>query len=387
MRKGRHLLALTSSLLLAGSIAAFADGCSSARRDSEFDGQDAGGDGGPFGGANFSDGGDPFEILNSGCATSNESTTKAPAYLEFVLDGSGSMNGAKWSAATGALGQVFDALLQQADTSVGVGIVVFEDSLDPGTTYPSPVDVHPAFVNQSQHDALMQRISGNSSGGTPLGQVLVGVYAFMENMAILPPLEKDGRKVVVVVSDGEPSGTPDKAGILKLAGDELALAAPKGPIKTFAVGVGPLSTGSGYDPKFMADLSIAGGTRSRPNCNPNETQDDTKTCHFQITPGNLSPQQLQAAFLKALNRIRAIAQGCEFLLDVSGGIDPGKINVKYTDGNGQVRYIKKDAVDGWTYDDDNNPTKVILNGASCSEVENDLDGQVEVIVGCETVKK
>src|SRR5690606_24928316 len=149
--------------------------------------------------------------------------------------------------------------------------------------------------------------------------------------------------------------------------------------KTFSVGIGPFPGGAfSYDPKFMGDMAVAGGTRATPQCNPASTNINN-VCHFQITPGGKPIQQLKNEFVNAINRIRGLAVGCEFnivLDEDAGNVDPNKINVVWTDGKGKQNLIPQDDEDGWSYDDPENPTKVILNGQACGDVSADLGSNV-----------
>ena len=65
--------------------------------------------------------------------------------------------------------------------------------------------------------------------------------------------------------------------------------------------------------------------------------------------------------------------------------DPSKINVVWTDGKGKKTLIPQDDEEGWSYDDPENPSKVILNGQSCGDVSSDLGSNVEIVLGCGTI--
>lgn len=333
---------------------------------------------------------DTFDLLEAGCATASTDTTKAPVFMEIVLDGSGSMSDdGKWTAAVGALDAVFDDWLAEADPNIGVGLLVFADQLDPTSgsgPYPSAKDIYPAFVNQSQHDALRARIdTSDAYGGTPTYTALSGAYAKMKAYKPLPPLPADGRKVVVLMTDGVPTDGPGSQDTTA-ASAALNLGAPQGPIKTFSVGIGPFpGDGFGYDSNFMGDLAVAGGTRASPQCDPHATQINN-VCHFQITPGGKPIAQLKQDFINAINRIRGVASGCEYAISSEGGIiDPNLINVIWTDSNGKQHVISQDENDGWTYDDPGNPTKVILHGQACGDTSQDPSAVVKILIGCKTL--
>lgn len=339
---------------------------------------------------------DAYNIFEAACATAAAGTSTDPVVLEFVLDGSGSMDSDnKWTAAVQALNAVFDDFLAKNDPKVAVGLIVFEDSNDPTNgngPYPSTIDVYPQLVNASQHTALTNRINNtNASGGTPTYTALSGGYNTMLNYKAVPPAPPadQSRKVVILMSDGVPNGgSTEQAQCVNAAKNALALPSPKGPIKTFSVGIGPFpGSAFSYDPKFMGDLAVAGGTRASPQCNPAATNIG-QVCHFQITPNGKPLAQLKQEFINALNRIRGIAVGCEFniVFDEEAGdsIDPTKINVVWTDGTGKQNVIPQDDADGWSYDDPTDPKKVILNGQSCGDVSADLGASVQIVIGCPT---
>jgi hypothetical protein len=159
-------------------------------------------------------------------------------------------------------------------------------------------------------------------------------------------------------------------------------------VLTFAVGVGytfpydPLT----YDPKFMAQLALAGGAPNQP-CDPDETKYEQNMCHFQITPigGQNGTNALEQQMLIAFDKIRAKVTSCDLTLDKSGLVDPTLVNVVFTDSLGVQVVVPADPVDGWTYDNPASPSKVVLNGKSCSDMKANTLGKVVVVLGCKTL--
>lgn len=86
--------------------------------------------------------------------------------------------------------------------------------------------------------------------------------------------------------------------------------------------------------------------------------------------------------------------GCEFAYPKSSSgaaTDPAKVIVHYTPGSGgatkalsQVTDASKcgSVSDAWYYDDNTNPTKILLCASTCAAVGADSSGKVEVAVGC-----
>jgi hypothetical protein len=278
-----------------GSGFSTSDRTSGAKSGGESSGDDAGAAGGTSGGdpGSFGGGGDGGGggALDSGCATATAKTERAPVYMLIVLDGSGSMNkDDKWTAATSALDAIFDDLQSKSDKAFGVGLLAFSDQNDPSCTslgctgpYPGPSDVGIASVDQAQHDKLRGRIdSSGPQGDTPTNAALSGGYKELESFTPEAPLPPGGKKVLVLMSDGEPSDS-DK-------GQDTALVAAEATkeISTFALGIGPFPSSDtspqGYDPAFMGAIAQAGGTAPT-GCNPDENANIANVCHFQITPG------------------------------------------------------------------------------------------------------
>src|SRR5262249_23594878 len=107
--------------------------------------------------------------------------------------------------------------------------------------------------------------------------------------------------------------------------------------------------------------------------------------------GNVNQQ-----FLAAMNAIRGAALGCVYQipLPATGAPDYGKVNVVYTPGSGgnaqTIPYVMDKAScpangDGWYYDDPNNPMEILLCDGTCTRVEADVMGQINVTLGCTTV--
>src|SRR5262249_55014385 len=150
----------------------------------------------------------------------------------------------------------------------------------------------------------------------------------------------------------------------------------------------PLDTQS-YDPAFLGALAKAGGAPNA-GCDPTNTNDPTKMCHFQVTPGNKTAQQLEQDFVNAINAIRGQIASCTFALekpDGGGQVDPSKVNVNYNDGSGNTTPLVNDPQNGWTYDNPNNPTAVILHGTACDTITHNQKGSIQIILGCKTIYK
>jgi hypothetical protein len=84
---------------------------------------------------------------------------------------------------------------------------------------------------------------------------------------------------------------------------------------------------------------------------------------------------------------------CEFLMPTASGgaaIDPNNVSMQYTPSGGAAVTIPHvpDATqcsgDGWYYDDNLNPTKLLLCPTTCTTVQGAQGGKVDILVGCLT---
>jgi len=343
----------------------------------------------------FGDGGVVESGLgDAGCATASAKATKTPVYMLFILDGSGSMSqNNKWTAATTALKAIFSTMQMQADPGIGVGLIVFSDSNDPtggGGPYPDNVDVSINFVGAAQDSALNNRLSGGPQGGTPTGTALQGGYSELENYMPLTPLPPGGQKVLVLITDGVPTDNCAQNGgsytsnacVVEAAAEHMK-AMPQGPILTYVIGTGvfPSTDLTNFDPNFLGNLALAGGTGPA-NCNPNENTTSTDLCYFEVDPTTGNATQTEAAFEAAINAIRGQVLSCTFPLNLekdAGMIDPSKVNVT-VDG----MTVSQDPNNGWTYDNPTNPTEIIFHGTSCNNLKMNAMASVSIILGCAT---
>ena len=359
-------------------------------------------------------GGDDDSTVDSGnqstadapaCATSVVKADKIPLDLYVMLDQSGSMSdsvsggGTKWSTVTSALGTF---LQQPGLDGVSVGIQYFGVPPGGGTCsvlsctvdadcgasacgpcvantcigffggagdsctasdYAMPsVEIAPLPGVASQLISSMGMHSPTT--GTPTSAALQGA---VDHAKAWKQSHPGDAVVAVLATDGDPGECDTSLPNI----DAIAAAALAGTpsILTFVIGVGPsLSSLNG--------IAAAGGT----------------TQAFLVdTGGNVNQQ-----FLDAMNAIRHDALGCQYVIPTpTDGSTPNfdEVNVVYQPmgGNAQTFPNVMDLAscpangDGWYYDDPANPTQIILCPASCTLVEGDMTGEVDVTLGCSTV--
>jgi hypothetical protein len=105
---------------------------------------------------------------------------------------------------------------------------------------------------------------------------------------------------------------------------------------------------------------------------------------------------VEQAFLDALNAIQGQALPCSFVIpDPPPGetLNYGQVNVEYTPGGGAPETVPKvnSAADcpaggrAWYYDNNANPTQIMLCPDTCAIITQDTEGTVNIVLGCDTI--
>jgi hypothetical protein len=351
-----------------------------------------------------SDGSTSGTVDAPACATSIVKADKIPLDLFVMLDQSSSMTdsvsggGTKWTTVTTALA----AFVQQPGLDgISVGIQYFGVPAGGGTCStlsctvtadcgaaacgPCLANVCLGFFSSAEDSctaadyatpaveiaplpgvagAIVSSMSAHSpTTGTPTSAALQGAVDHAKAWKTSHP---NDAVIAVLATDGDPSECDTSlANIDAIAATALA-ATPS--VMTFVIGVGPSLTS-------LNGIAAAGGT----------------TQAFLVDTGGNVIQQ----FLDAMNAIRHAALGCQYLIPTptSGTPNYSEVNVVYQPmgGNAQTFPNVPDQAscpangNGWYYDDPANPTQIILCPASCTLVEGDMTGEVDVTLGCSTV--
>lgn len=210
-------------------------------------------------------------------------------------------------------------------------------------------------------------------GATPTGPALAGALQRARAIAMNRP----GRKVAVVLAtDGFPTScSPRNVNDIAALATEAVASSPS--IPTFVVGVfAPDEAGAAST--NLSRLAQAGGTPAP---------------FIVSTSGNVS-----GAFLAALNDIRATALACEYKIPEAerGQIDLDQLNVRFLTGNGSSLTIGNvpnvaachATKGGWYYELDpaGTPIGIKVCEATCTRLEAEPRGRVDLIVGCKTVR-
>jgi hypothetical protein len=318
-----------------------------------------------------------------------------PLDMYIMFDQSGSMEGDKWTSVTSAM----KTFVQQPDAAgIGVGIQYF--GLAPTGSCPATCKTDadcgacgpcvPFFgicsgglggdsCNAADYakpeveiaplpgvaQAIIASIDKHSpSTGTPTHPALDGAIQHAKAWASAHPTHA---VITVLATDGQPSGCNEKMADINALAAAGANGTPK--VLTFVIGVGSSLTA-------LNGIAKAGGTDQA----------------FLVDTGQNVDQQ----FLDAMNAIRGAALGCTYLIPAPKPgevVDFNKVNVIYTPGDGApaqtIGKVNGEAScppngDGWYYNDEQNPSTILLCASTCAKVAADSKGQVDVAVGCMT---
>ena len=338
--------------------------------------------GGANGTGNGAGGGDAFDP-NSACATSAADGEPIPVDLYFMVDITGSMNCAvpdkkgpactanppggapitgesRWTVVSAALKKFVGDPKNQG---LGVGINFFPNPMNicRVATYATPlVEIGPLSTTG-------QMISNAIDLQEPDGQTptVASLTAAVRHAAAWATAHPTHRVAVVYATDGYPMGCNNDS-IEGAAQEAKAAFAATPSIPTYVLGVGP----------NLADLnSIAmnGGT----------------TKAFLVDTTQNAATQLTAAL--ASIRTSSVVD-CTYTIPAAPAgeaLEPGKVNVNYTDSAGKVTKVLQDPPNtpcakgsGWQYSTDGK--EINLCGALCDNVKADPGGKLQVLFGCAT---
>jgi len=377
-----HLL---SSLFLAGAIGGFA-ACSASDDSSGIKGPGTGkggASGGGYGGNSAGTGGNI--LMDSGlgdgnlnadtsCAATELQAEAVPLDIYFMLDRSASMteNYGGTMSIKALRDGVSSFLNDPASSGIYTTAQIFgifnnnnptDESCDPSVYATLAMPWSP--IPYPQLATWVQLIKAD--GLTPSEPALQGAVDACKTRLLDVPTHKCA---VIFVTDGNPqgqcvSGDPQTA-LGQIAADALAASG----IATFAIGFPGLPA---EGQAVLNTIAQNGGTTA---------------------PIIISGTSVGQDFIDALNKIRGQALACEYKMpDLPAGKKPTFVVVRYSpgDGSASVDLKRKESKDkcggdpGWYYDNNTSPTKIYLCPASCSVMQADAKGKVQVIVMCNEV--
>jgi hypothetical protein len=136
-------------------------------------------------------------------------------------------------------------------------------------------------------------------------------------------------------------------------------------IPTYVVGIGSSLSN-------MQAMAAGGGTKA-------------------ILVDTTSPTQVTTDLQNALGTIAASQLGCEYGFPsppAGQTLNIDAVNVDYTPASGKQTTLSYSAdcsdANGWHYDNNQNPTQIVMCPSSCDTLKKDSGGKVDIIFGCST---
>jgi hypothetical protein len=287
--------------------------------------------------------------------------------LYFMLDTSGSMTGTNINALkTGVINFCNDA------SAAGIGITGNHFPIPKATDPYDETCVTDAYSNLAvpwdvlPYPTFASWVNGLTADGyTPTYAALTGAVDACKARIASQPTHKCA---VVFVTDGNPEGNCDpqgtETGTMNALGGVAAGSYAAG-IPVFTIGFPNLPSAGQIVIDYIA-------------------QQGGSTSAFIIQSGSMGAQ-----FTAHLKAIQA-SVGCEFLMPALNPAvyDIDSVEVRYTPGGGTTGSFPRVIAqadcsgDGWYYDNNTTPTKILLCPDSCTKVKADSTGSVQIYLGC-----
>ena len=362
----------------------------------------------------------PSEILatieNAACAGTSLEIEVPPAFLEFVVDVSGSMNDlvagstqTKWQITQAALA---DAIGNSLPDNTGVGILFYPNMNTVPNYNTTPLNFTNCVNTSAMIPAAPLGPAGSQQRATiaqSLANVWVGggapmddAYEYAYSYGIIPSMRQYGyfTPFMVLITDGQPTISLGCEGLGQTTSpvdwhpivNDISAAFNNSPqVKTFIVGSpgseSQSSTGTDGRP-WLSLAARTGGTPITPDC-----QDTGPNyCHFDMTQSVDFGSDLAAA----LSAIADSAIPCSVQIPPpsNGGTpDPNKISVIYEQnvvgGTPTQQWLIGQTCDitcaggtsdGWYVDP--STSKIVLCPLTCKMVQSDSYAVVNVRQGC-----
>ncbi len=286
--------------------------------------------------------------------------------------------GTIWPAATDAL-RSFLTSPRSAGMSLAVTVFGPVDSKNPNTVannrcdaedYANPTHAardlpsaelaneviaqRPAFDNDTDYNATM----------TQIGPAIEGATTYMT--ARREALNGAKEVAMLLISDGAPSGCAGDPYNATDADQALAItaatAAAQAGFKLYVLNIGG-------DAAKLNAIAAAGGTEQAITVADPRNAEDIGEALTEIR-GNLLP--------------------CDLTIPTPEAGQPNfnQLNLTLTSSSGEeLLYKTASCVEnprGWQYDDPNTPTRILLCEDACNAVQSTVNGQLNVVLGCET---
>ena len=277
--------------------------------------------------------------------------------MVILLDRSGSMSGFRWDTSVIELEKF---IVDPKSFGINIALSYFPalpyDAHCDEKLYEKPyIPFGLLPINSSTLTTSLNNVIPDG-GGTPLYGAMLGTYNWLIPYATHASGEQT---MLLIVSDGSPNTCgyvlDAKEELAKIAGDAL-----KTGVKTATIGL------SGANLAVLNHIAKAGGT----------------DVAVDITYDT-------SALYKTLNVIRNSFQ-CEYIFDKTQTFDPGQWFVQYLSSNGFPDWIIPRVANktecskkhGWYYDDNTDPSKLILCAKACDILTFDDDFTLQLAFGC-----
>ncbi len=285
------------------------------------------------------------------CGGDRYKAEKSQLDIYVMFDDSGSMV-PWWLQVTQAF---HDFLVDPGSAGIGVGIQYFGRDCNPAFYATPKVEIAGLPGNVMPIEQSYPIIPIES---TPTLPALQGAIMHARDWQNSHP---DHKVVVLLSTDGEPTECDSNIQNVSQAAAEGLSGTPS--IPTYVLGMGVSLTN-------LHQIAQAGGTNQA----------------FIVDPNS------QQALTQAMNAIRGAALPCDYVLPNGGQVDPSKVNIDFTPPGGDVTHLPNvgDAsrctpAGGWYYDNPAAPKRAIVCPDSCSSFNVQTGGQVDVILGCDTI--
>lgn len=344
------------------------------------------GKGGATGVINMSVGQDPDAEV---CAAADQPAEMTPVYMVFLYDTSGSMGDDPSTNRMNASSRWDPLKLGMIDFFQKSGTIGIQASLE---YFPAPGDktmtCHAdyktpavAMTSLETPDRLINSLEAQKpKGGTPTLPAVVGGIAYARQLMTNDPGSK---AVVVLVTDGEPAIYNSTSGEVETdcvpagydtnewantIGDisEVVDAAYRGEpsVQTYVIGIGEAQGD-------MSAIASSGGTE------------------FIQLDATEPPETTRNKLTTKLQQIRTTQFECSMPLPKAVDFDQDKVNVEFKHTSGTVDMFRKSpgcpTKVGWEFDDENNPKKIFLCAETCSGIQQDLTGKLQLKLGCKSL--
>jgi hypothetical protein len=345
-------------------------------------GSSAGGNGGSIAiDAGSSGGSGGANVFGDACGVQTFQGEGIPLDIYVMYDQSTSMTCAagsttRWNVVTPAF-QQFLSSPQVAGIGIGIQYFGLGGECNAALYYTPEVPIAPLPGNLPALTNSLQAHANIGINLTTTNAALIGAIDQAKNFKQQNPSHI---VVVLLVTDGQPNTCGTVQDVLTTAQNGFN---GNPSIRTFVLGIVAGAGGCPFDsnPPNVADLdavAAAGGTDRA----------------YVLDPAsNTAGEEL----LNALDAIRGSVQlPCQYQLpaaDPGQTTDTNKVNVQYTPAgaNATLLYQVADASQcgsqpgAWYYDNPTNPQTIILCDATCTAVTQASGGQVDVVLGCQTI--